>query len=132
MKTRIPTDHDMEILPHIILSSDADWDPNASLDNDPPADDLSWYNSPDLHDNHGHHSHNSTSFVCLTHKPSMINSNMDDIDHFSTFMYILSRYKRIRKSIINLYNLNLVGARSIVLNAHSRLLHNLHGPFICM
>jgi hypothetical protein len=51
---RVPTDTEMDTLPHVILTSDIEWDP-AVLDNDINPDDMDWNKFDDAVDSYKPH-----------------------------------------------------------------------------
>jgi Reverse transcriptase (RNA-dependent DNA polymerase) len=57
IKLRPPSDKELEELPHIILTSDVDWDPTC-IDNTTDISSENWYTEKDVKENYGHHPFN--------------------------------------------------------------------------
>jgi hypothetical protein len=60
IKLRPPSDAELQELPHIVLSSDIDWDPT-SIDYTTDITSENWYNEKDIVENYGYHPFNKVS-----------------------------------------------------------------------
>jgi hypothetical protein len=123
MKIRAPSDDELLTLPHVIFTSDTDWDPTIldNINNDIDSDPVRQLgHSLDIRISHGvDHGliFQSLKSLCMVHCTSF------DTYNISTKPAPIDLYT---------YILNLDGLHLILSNIHFRILHSLPGAYIYM
>ena len=85
LKMRPPTDKELEILPHVMITKDADWDPSV-LDSDPEGEDEQWWDAAEDLEDHPYHNlfddyGNYRKRVIAQHCEALVCPNIDPMDN---------------------------------------------------